>query len=44
MNSNVKQIVIVSVICAIILGLVLGLVFFFKKKKKNGSGRNSESD
>ena len=40
MNSNVKQIVIVSVICAIILGLVLGLVFFFKKKKKNGNGGN----
>ena len=38
MNPNVKQIVIVSVICAIILGLVLGLVFFFKKKKKNGGG------
>ena len=38
MNPNVKQIVIVSVICAIILGLILGLVFFFKKKKKNGNG------
>ena len=38
MNPNVKKIVIVLVICAIILGLVLGLVFFFKKKKKNGGG------